>query len=145
MLDKILIWWQYSGGLVLNRQLFIYCFIGDIAKFKEHTFCNFEYLLAMADGDHIQRVFNNLEIIKTLLVDSDIHLLNLTLQSSGVGLHSSPLQLANEIIGRMRQIKGIWAASWQNRQNSMCAQRRLRSAGTSAQSDESLRYPHEES
>ena len=81
-------------------------FTGDIARFKEHTFCSFEYLLAMADADHIQKVFNNLEIIRTLLVDSDIHLLNLTIQSSGVGLHSSPLQLANEIIGRMRQIKG---------------------------------------
>ena len=34
----------------------------------------------------------------------------------------------------------IWAASWQN-QNDLCAQRRLRSA----QSDQSLRCPHEES
>ena len=29
----------------------------------------------------------------------------------------------------------IWAASWQNQQNGMCAQRRLRSAWASAQSD----------
>ena len=87
-------------------QITVYSYTGDIPRFKEHTFCSFEYLLAMADGDHIQRVFSNLEIIRTLLVDSDIHLLNLTIQSSGVGLHSSPLQLANEIIGRMRQIKG---------------------------------------
>ena len=34
----------------------------------------------------------------------------------------------------------IWAASWQNRRNGMCAQRRLRSAWASAQSDQSLRY-----
>ena len=39
----------------------------------------------------------------------------------------------------------IWAASWQNKQNGMCAQRRLRSAWASAQSDQSLRCPHEES
>ena len=32
-----------------------------------------------------------------------------------------------------------WAASWQNQQNGMCAQRRLRSAWASAQSDQSLR------
>ena len=31
-----------------------------------------------------------------------------------------------------------WAASWQNQQNGMCAQRRLRSAWASAQSDHSL-------
>ena len=36
------------------------------------------------------------------------------------------------------------AASWQNQQNGMCAQRRLRSAWASAQSDQSLRCPHEE-
>ena len=33
----------------------------------------------------------------------------------------------------------------QNQQNGMCAQRRLRSAWASAQSDQSLRCPHEES
>ena len=38
-----------------------------------------------------------------------------------------------------------WAASWQNQQNGMCAQRRLRSAWASAQSDQSLCCPHEES
>ena len=36
------------------------------------------------------------------------------------------------------------AATWQNQQNE-CAQQRLRSAWASAQSDQSLRYPHEES
>ena len=33
----------------------------------------------------------------------------------------------------------IWAASWQNQQNGMGAQRRLRSVWASAQSDQSLR------
>ena len=37
----------------------------------------------------------------------------------------------------------IWAASRQNQQNDLCAQRRLRSAWESAQSDQSLRCPHE--
>ena len=36
----------------------------------------------------------------------------------------------------------IWAASWQNQQNGMCAQRRLRSAWASAQSGQSSRCPH---
>ena len=39
----------------------------------------------------------------------------------------------------------IWAAWWQNQQSGMCAQRRLRSAWVSAQSDHSLCCPHEES
>ena len=39
----------------------------------------------------------------------------------------------------------IWAASWQNEQNGMCAQRRLRSAWASTQSDQNLRCPYEES
>ena len=40
--------------------------------------------------------------------------------------------------------KKIWATSWQNQQNSLCAQWRLRSAKASAQSDQSLRCPYEE-
>ena len=38
----------------------------------------------------------------------------------------------------------IGAASWQNQQTGMCAQRRLRWAWASAQSDQSLRCLHEE-
>ena len=38
----------------------------------------------------------------------------------------------------------IWAAAWQNQQNDLCAQWRLRSAWATAQSDQSLRCPHEE-
>ena len=36
------------------------------------------------------------------------------------------------------------SSSWQNQQNDLCAQRRVRSAWTSAQSDQRLRSPHEE-
>ena len=39
----------------------------------------------------------------------------------------------------------IWAVLWQNQQSGTCAQGRLRSAWASAQSDQSLRCPHEES
>ena len=34
----------------------------------------------------------------------------------------------------------IWAASWQNQQNDLCTQQRLRSAWASAQSDQSLLF-----
>ena len=36
------------------------------------------------------------------------------------------------------RVRAIWAASWQNQQNGMCAKPRLRSAWASAQSDQSL-------
>ena len=42
-------------------------------------------------------------------------------------------------------LKTTWAAAWQKQQNGMYAQRRLRSALESAQSDQSLRCPHDES
>ena len=38
---------------------------------------------------------------------------------------------------------GKWATAWQNQQNDLCAQRRLRSAWASAQSDQSQRCPPE--
>ena len=39
----------------------------------------------------------------------------------------------------------IWAATWQKQTKWVCAERRLRSAWASAQSDQSPRCPHEES
>ena len=53
----------------------------------------------------------------------------------------SPVHCSRDI---WKEIKSIWAATWQNQQNGMCAQRRLKSAWASAQSDQSLRCPHEE-
>ena len=38
-----------------------------------------------------------------------------------------------------------WAATWQNQQNDLCAQRRLRSGWADAQADQNLCCPHEES
>ena len=37
----------------------------------------------------------------------------------------------------------IWACAWQNQQNDLCSQQRLRSARASTQSDQSLRCPLE--
>ena len=60
----------------------------------------------------------------------------------------SGLRLNSETFGyQIRTLKfyHMWAASWQNQHNNLCAQRRLRSAWASAQSDQSLRFPHGES
>ncbi|XP_052268653.1 protein qui-1-like [Dreissena polymorpha] len=78
---------------------------GDIRRLKENTLCNFEYLLAMADADSIQRLLYNMGLIRSLLVDEDINILYLTLNSAGLSLNSEPLQLVNELIGRLRQLK----------------------------------------
>ena len=44
----------------------------------------------------------------------------------------------------IRNIKTIWSVVWENRPLDICAQRRLRSACASAQADQSLRCPLEE-
>ena len=38
--------------------------------------------------------------------------------------------------------KNIWAATWQNQQNGICAQQQLGSAWVDAQADPSLRWVH---
>ena len=48
-----------------------------------------------------------------------------------------PKTLSIEIWYFLSPLKGIRAVSWQNEQNSLCSQRRLRSAWASAQSDQS--------
>ena len=45
----------------------------------------------------------------------------------------------------LHEFRIIWAGAWQNQQNGMCTQWRLRSAWASAQADLSLRCPPEES
>ena len=40
--------------------------------------------------------------------------------------------------GSLTSITKIWAAAWQNRQNDLCTQQRLRSTWASTQSDQSL-------
>ena len=44
------------------------------------------------------------------------------------------------ILGKSLAMLIFWAASWQNQQNGMCAQRKLRSAWASAHSDQSLPF-----
>lgn len=60
----------------------------------------------MLDADDIRKVMYNLDLVKSSLVDEDIHVLDLSLQASLVSLATSTLQLANELIGRLRQIRG---------------------------------------
>ena len=59
--------------------------------------------------------------------------------------HAQGWKQATDILKEMSTVMFNWAASWHNQQSGMCAQRRLRSAWASAQSDQRLRCPHEES
>ena len=60
----------------------------------------------MLDADNIQKLMDNLELVQTVLIDEDIHTLNCTLRAAVSALRYSTLQLANELIGRLRYIKG---------------------------------------
>lgn len=62
----------------------------------------------MLDADDIRKVMFSLDLVKSSLVDEDIHILDLALKASVIALASSTLQLANELIGRLRQIRGRW-------------------------------------
>ena len=55
--------------------------------------------------------------------------------------HNSFALLKNH---KTKTFEEIWATARQNQQNVLCAQQRFRSSWASAQSDQSLRCPHEE-
>ena len=63
-----------------------------------------------------------------------------------LSLHIMPevLNKKYERISKSCSEECLWATSCHFQQNGMCAQQRLGSAWASAQSDQSLRYPHEE-
>ena len=58
-------------------------------------------------------------------------------------LRQSNVAAINQVVHLATTSLIFWAASWQNQQNDLCAQRRLRSAWAFAQS-ESLHCPHGE-
>ena len=67
---------------------------------------------------------------------------------SAIKTYKSLFETTEQLIEELKSKKSfcdIWAASWQNQQNGMCAQQRLRSAWASAQSDQSLHCLHDES
>ena len=72
---------------------------------------------------------------------------NLSINKINLNLNKTHLWVwisTNHIVILSGQTMMIWAASRQNQQNDLYAQRRLRSAWASAQSNKRLRCPHEE-
>lgn len=88
------------------KNILIILFAGDSKRLKEHALCNFEYLLSMVDSSSINRVLQNLRLTLSILVDAEIFLIyNCLLKSSSV-LMRHPTQLANELIGHLKEVKG---------------------------------------
>ena len=84
-----------------------YLFLGDIDSFKEHSFCNFEYLLAkMHAMRSVHGVMGELELTLGRVLDPELHVTLRCLEGALPALCRDPLQLANELIGRLRPIKG---------------------------------------
>ena len=66
-------------------------------------------------------------------------------EQAGLSLTCSKTPMTCFLILMTRLVLLRVLTSWQNQQNGMCAQRRLRSACASAQSDQRLHCPHEQS
>lgn len=68
--------------------------------------CNLEYILATAHHSTIHTLIHRLQITLSKVLDIDLSLLLRCLTLAEAILHADPLQLASEIIGRLRQLKG---------------------------------------
>lgn len=75
-------------------------------SFKEDTLCNFEYLLAQLHSTSVNNIMSDLDMISAHVLDSDLALVRQVVHLSAQVLSQDPLQLAAELIGRIRQIKG---------------------------------------
>ena len=69
--------------------------------------CNLEYILATAHSSTIHNLINRLQLTVTQVLDIDLYLILRCITSAEAVLQFDPLQLASEIIGRLRQLKGI--------------------------------------
>lgn len=79
---------------------------GDIEKLKSHTICNFEYLLSAVQSKSVQHLIQDINHIRTLILDTEMDLIQNTLSLSAQAVDSEPLQLAAELIGRLSPRKG---------------------------------------
>ena len=80
---------------------------GDLDELKEQAWCNFEFLLARLHSSSVHSLLNDLDLTLANVLDADIHLVLQAVIASIRVLAMDPLQLASELIGRLRQLKGI--------------------------------------
>ena len=79
---------------------------GEIEAFKEYTFCNFEYIMALLHSTSVREILHYLDITLANLLDLEINLVSDSILESVSILSIEPLQFASELIGRLRQLKG---------------------------------------
>jgi len=112
-LHEILSWLRVLPILGLH---FAYLFVwnnyvtcwpsGDLDKLKTQAWCNFEFLLARLHSSSANALINDLSLTSASALDPDIHLVLHTVIASVRVLTVDSLQLANELIGRLRPLKG---------------------------------------
>ena len=79
---------------------------GDLDALKEQAWCNFEFLLARLHSSSVHALLSDLDFTLASVLDADIHLVLQAVAASTRVLASDPLQLASELIGRLRQLTG---------------------------------------
>jgi len=79
---------------------------GDLDAIKEQAWCNFEFLLARLHSSSVHALLSDLDFTLASVLDADIHLVLQAIVASTRVLVTDALQLASELIGRLRQLKG---------------------------------------
>ena len=79
---------------------------GDIDGLKENCFCNYDYLLAGMHARSVSCLISALEKGFCHVLDAEIHVILRCVVHAKRILLRDPLQLASELIGRLRQVKG---------------------------------------
>ena len=93
---------------------------------KEQAWCNFEFLLARLHSSSVHGLLNDLDLTLASVLDADIHLVLQGVAASTRVLSLDPLQLASELIGRLRQLNGVLLSSFY-----LCCHRHLFPVATS--------------
>ena len=75
-------------------------------RFKEHSLCNFEYILATIHSSTINSLIRRLQLTVSKVLDIELALILKCITLAEDILQFDPLQLASEVIGRLRQVKG---------------------------------------
>lgn len=73
---------------------------------KEYVFCNFEYLLALTHSSSVDFLLEILQITMKQVLDAEISIVHQAVSTSRKILLKYPNQLANELISRLRKLKG---------------------------------------
>jgi len=84
----------------------IIALLGDLDALKEQAWCNFEFLLARLHSSSVHALLSDLDLTLASVLDADIHLVLQAVVASKRVLALDSLQLAGELIGRLRQLKG---------------------------------------